>query len=78
MAILPRISSGRAGRFARTDLMAPALDVLEAELIGAGKGTEAVHKMRAAEVALAGRGPAPRAASARRDVRGSRPRRGAE
>ncbi|HEY6463283.1 MAG TPA: polynucleotide adenylyltransferase PcnB, partial [Polyangiaceae bacterium] len=30
VAILPRIASGRTGRFARTDLMAPALDVLEA------------------------------------------------
>ena len=76
IAILPRIASGRAGRFARTDLMAPALDVLEAELLGEGKGTETVHKMRAAEVALAGRAPAPRP-SARRDVRGPRERRGA-
>jgi poly(A) polymerase len=78
VAILPRIASGRAGRFARTDLMAPALDVLEAELLGAGKGTEAVHKMRAAEVANAGRAPTSRAQGLHRDVRGPRARRGAE
>jgi poly(A) polymerase len=78
VAILPRIASGRAGRFARTELMAPALDVLEAELLGAGKGTEAVHKMRAAEVALAGRAPASRAQGVHRDIRGPRARRGAE
>jgi poly(A) polymerase len=34
VAVLPRLAVGRAGRFARTELMGSALDVLEAELIG--------------------------------------------
>jgi poly(A) polymerase len=77
VAILPRLASGRAGRFSRTDLMGPALDVLEAELIAAGKPTDAVQKMRAAEGATLGRSPSGRPA-VRRDVRGHRERRGAE
>ena len=78
VAILPRIASGKAGRFARTELMGPALDVLEAELLGAGKATDAVHKMRAAEVAAGGgRSPSTRAPGMRREMRGHRERRGA-
>jgi poly(A) polymerase len=73
VAILPRIATGRAGRFARTELMGPALDVLEAELLGAGKSTEIVQKMRAADVAPGGQRLAPARPSMRRDVRG-RPR----
>ncbi len=76
-AILPRLTAGRTGRFGRTDLMGPALDVLEAELLASGRATEAVQKLRAAEAA------APRPASTRpprpyRDVRGARGRRTAE
>ena len=58
--------------------MTPALDVLEAELLASGRGTDAVEKLRAAEAA------APRPTSARppprvhRDVRGGRGRRSAE
>jgi poly(A) polymerase len=77
IAILPRLAAGRAGRFARTELMAPALDVLEAELLAAGRPTEAVHKMRAAGVVVAGRMPSTRPA-VHRDVRGHRERRGAD
>ncbi|HEY1696298.1 MAG TPA: polynucleotide adenylyltransferase PcnB [Polyangiaceae bacterium] len=78
VAILPRIASGRTGRFARTDLMAPALDVLEAELLGAGKGIDAVQKMRATEVPAGGRSASARPPAGHRDVRGHRERRGAE
>jgi poly(A) polymerase len=76
VAILPRLAAGRAGRFSRTDLMGAALDVLEAELIAAGKPTDAVQKMRAAEPATLGRSPSGR--PVRREVRGHRERRGAE
>ena len=37
VAILPRLAAGKAGRFARTDLIVPALDVLEAELLATGR-----------------------------------------
>ncbi len=77
VAILPRLTVGRTGRFGRTDLMSPALDVLEAELLASGRGTDAVQKLRAADAAT------PRPASTRpphahRDVRGGRGRRTAE
>ena len=77
VAILPRLTVGRTGRFGRTDLMSPALDVLEAEMLASGKATDAVQKLRAADAAN------PRPASTRpprahRDVRGGRGRRSAE
>jgi poly(A) polymerase len=78
VAVLPRFTAGRTGRFGRTDLMAPALDVLEAELLASGRGTEAVQKLRATEAATprpASTRPPPRA---HRDVRGGRGRRSAE
>jgi poly(A) polymerase len=78
VAVLPRFTVGRTGRFGRTDLMAPALDVLEAELLASGRGTEAVQKLRATEAATprpASTRPPPRA---HRDVRGGRGRRSAE
>ncbi len=78
VAILPRLAAGKAGRFARTDLIIPALDVLEAELLATGRSTEAVQKLRAGHVVVAGRSPSARPPGPRRDVRGSRARRGAE
>ena len=78
VAILPRLAGGRAGRFGRTELMGPALDVLEAELAAAGRGTDAVNKMRAAEGGLGGRPSSVRPAQVHRDVRGRREPRGAE
>lgn len=76
VAILPRLTAGRAGRFGRTDLMASAIDVLEAELLASGRGTDAVQKLRAAEVGNGGhRASSTRpAAGAHRDVRGGRRR----
>ncbi len=73
--MLPRLATGRSGRFGRTELMTPALDVLEAELLAAGRGTESVQKMRATLVGSEPRARA-RAAGPRREV--SRERRGAE
>ncbi len=78
IAILPRLAAGKAGRFARTDLIIPALDVLEAELLATGRSTAAVQKMRAGHVVVAGRPSSSRSAPPRRDVRGPRQRRGAE
>jgi poly(A) polymerase len=78
VAILPRLTSGKSGRFGRTELMGSALDVMEAELLAAGKGTEAVRKLRGTELVVAGRAPSTRPPPAHRDVRGQRERRGAE
>ncbi len=77
VAILPRLAAGKAGRFGRTDLIVPALDVLEAELLATGRSTDAVQKMRAGHVVVAGR-PSSSRPTAYRDVRGPRQRRGAE
>jgi poly(A) polymerase len=76
IAALPRLAAGRAGRFARTELMGPALDVLETELIASGRDTEVVHKMRSASATVGGRSASSRPASMHRDVRGQRARRG--
>ncbi len=74
VAMLPRLTAGRSGRFGRTELMAPALDVLEAELSAAGRATEPVQRLRAAYAGVdhrpRGRSPGPR--------EGARERRGAE
>jgi poly(A) polymerase len=77
IAILPRLAAGRPGRFGRTELMAPALDVLEAELLAADRTTDSVKKLRAASAPLAGRAPAARPSALHRDVRGHRERPGA-
>jgi len=77
-AILPRLALGRAGRFARTDLMPPAVDVLEADLLSLGRGAESAHKLRASDGAVAARAPAGRPSALYRDVRGHRDRRGIE
>jgi len=75
VAILPRLAAGRAGRFGRTELMAPALEVLEAELLASGRSTDAAQERRAIEVANGGRQPSARAHAIHRDVRGNRDRR---
>jgi poly(A) polymerase len=49
VAILPRLAAGRTGRFSRTELMPPALDVLEADLLARGGNLEIVSKLRIAE-----------------------------
>jgi poly(A) polymerase len=77
VAVLPRLAAGRAGRFARTELMGTALDVLEADLIASGRDTDGVHKMRAAVVAAGGAASSTRPPAIRRGVRGHRDRRGA-
>ena len=73
--ILPRLAAGRTGRFANTDLMGPALDVLEADLLSTGRSTDVVKKLRASEIPHAGRSPSTRSAAAHRNVRGARERR---
>jgi poly(A) polymerase len=78
VAVLPRLAAGRAGRFARTELMGPALDVLEAELLANGRSIDAVHKMRAATVAAGGRAVSARTPTLRREPRPVRERRGVE
>jgi poly(A) polymerase len=73
-AILPRLAAGRTGRFANTDLMGPALDVLEADLLSLGRPTDVVQKLRAAD-AHASRSPTARPSGPHRNVRGTRERR---
>ena len=77
VAMLPRLAAGRAGRFARTDLIGLAIDALEAELVAAGRGPELAQKLRSAEGASP-RAPSSRPGPAHRDVRGHRERRGVE
>jgi poly(A) polymerase len=69
-AILPRLAAGRTGRFANTDLMGPALDVLEADLLSVGRSTDVIHKLRGSEAPPGARSPAPRAQAPHRNVRG--------
>lgn len=46
MAILPRVEDGRLGRFARTDLAAPAVDLHEADLRAKGQSLDKVRALR--------------------------------
>lgn len=48
IAVLPRLAGGRAGRFARTEIFQPALDVLAAELTARGESTESIDRLRPA------------------------------
>jgi poly(A) polymerase len=59
VAIQPRLAHGRAGRFARTELLAPALDVLEIDLVARGKPIDLVARMRAEELPPPPPGAAP-------------------
>jgi poly(A) polymerase len=77
IAILPRLAAGRAGRFGRTDLMGSAIDAFEAELLAAGKGSEAADRLRGADGSVPAHAPSARPAAARR-VRSPRTRRGVE
>jgi poly(A) polymerase len=76
VAVLPRLEAGRAGRFARTELMGSALDVLEAECIASGRSTDPIQKLR--QAAGANGKTLSRPPAARRNVRGNGPRRKAE
>jgi poly(A) polymerase len=46
VAVLPRLVSGRAGRFARTDIFRLALEVAEADLAAAGESVERITRLR--------------------------------
>jgi poly(A) polymerase len=46
MFMVPRILAGKIGRFARTDLFVPALDVAEIVLAGRGQPTHAIEALR--------------------------------
>ena len=56
ISLLPRVASGRAGRFARTELFLPALTVAAASLVAEGRSVEPIEKLRQAVL----RQPAPR------------------
>jgi poly(A) polymerase len=46
MFMVPRILAGKIGRFSRTDLFLPALDVAEIVLAGRGQSTHAIEALR--------------------------------
>jgi poly(A) polymerase len=46
MTMVPRIIAGRIGRFARTELFLPALDVAEIVLLSRGQSTAAIEALR--------------------------------
>jgi len=45
VTLLPKLSSGRAGRFARTDVFRLAVDVAEAEFVARGENPERIRKL---------------------------------
>jgi poly(A) polymerase len=49
VAMLPRLATGKAGRFARTELMGPALDCLELDLMARGEKLDVVVHLREGE-----------------------------
>jgi poly(A) polymerase len=55
LAVLPRLLSGRAGRFARTEIFQLAIEVAAAELYARGEPTDAIDRLRSAPVS----GPEP-------------------
>jgi len=62
LAMVPRLQTGKVGRFARTDLLGLALDVLEVDMIARGRPATMVDAMRT-EADVPRAGPAPRAPS---------------
>ncbi|NUQ78493.1 MAG: polynucleotide adenylyltransferase PcnB [Polyangiaceae bacterium] len=48
VALLPRLASGRAGRFAKTDVFASAVDVVTADLLVRGESLAVVDRLRTA------------------------------
>ena len=46
VAILPRLTAGKVGRFARTDVFRLALDVAEADLIARGESADRIQRLR--------------------------------
>lgn len=77
VAILPRLAGGRAGRFARTELLGPAIDVLELDVIARGGNLEPLTRLREAlREAERAEGGGPRVApgGGGREPRGRRPR----
>jgi poly(A) polymerase len=70
VAVLPRLTSGRAGRFARTEMFQLAIEVAAGELSSRGESTEVIDRLR----------PPPVPAGARRHAEPApehRPREGA-
>lgn len=57
VAMMPRLATGRAGRLGRTELLGPALDVLEVDLVARNKNTEIVETLRETELPRAPRAP---------------------
>jgi poly(A) polymerase len=47
LAVLPRLTAGKAGRFARTEMFQLALEVATAELYARGEPTDALERLRA-------------------------------
>jgi poly(A) polymerase len=50
VAVLPRLATGRAGRFARTEVFQPALEVAYADLTARGEPVDAIQRLRAVPV----------------------------
>lgn len=55
VAVLPRLTTGRAGRFARTEIFQLAIEVAAADRFAHGEPTEAIDRLRAAPPARRGR-----------------------
>lgn len=57
VSILPRLSGGRAGRFARTEIFQSALEVVAADLAARGEPTDAIDRLRSVPVPRRSRRP---------------------
>jgi poly(A) polymerase len=55
VAVLPRLTAGRAGRFARTEMFQLAVEVAAGELTSRGEPTDVVDRLRSAPAAPASR-----------------------